>query len=366
MYMYIFILVTLLVLIGVNKYVRNTNLFLVSIDVLFSLSMGLRGTSVGTDTSMYGAIYSSMAQNPLNSPLFWKFPVYNVYNYIIAQIFNSYQIELFINALIINSIVLYVIKKYSKNIELSIYLYYTLYFYFTAFNITRQYMAISFCLIFLHFLIEKKLIKASIFILLAVGIHTTSIIGLIFIPIVYIPWTKKRFLVAISSISVMFIFTGKFISLFMSTFSNYSIYSNGATTTLSTQNDGNRIFLSLFYLGMIIISIVYSPNKLTENNISEESSTYLQRYYIFQLLASIGTMIGLVFNRDILILRIELFFSIFLIILITYTMKEILEKSGPIQEFIIKSVMCLLAVVPFFVQLGKNIGRMLPYMFFWQ
>ena len=164
----------------------------------------------------------------------------------------------------------------------------------------------------------------------------------------------------------MFIFTGKFISLFMSTFSNYSIYSNGATTTLSTQNDGNRIFLSLFYLGMIIISIVYSPNKLTENNISEESSTYLQRYYIFQLLASIGTMIGLVFNRDILILRIELFFSIFLIILITYTMKEILEKSGPIQEFIIKSVMCLLAVVPFFVQLGKNIGGMLPYVFFWQ
>lgn len=366
MNIYILLTIILLVLMLLNVYIGKANFFLLSINAVFSLFMGLRSVTVGSDTLLYKEIYNSMASNPLSSPLFWKFPIYNVYSYIIARVFNSFQAELIINAIIINTIVLFFIKKHSPNIFLSVFLYYTLYFFFTGFNISRQCLALGFCLLFLHFLIEKKVIKALMCLIIAFGIHTTAIVTLLFIPLIYIHWTKRNFLITITGIAAMSIFSSKFISLFMSLFSEYNIYANGASTTLSAQNEGNRVFLSLFYVSLIVISFIYSPKNIKLENVSEERAKYIQKYYLFLVLSSLGTMISLIFNRDILILRIESYFSIFLIILLPYTMKEISRKSGAIQEFMIKNSICILTLVPFFVQLVKNIGGILPYMFFWQ
>lgn len=71
------------------------------------------------------------------------------------------------------------IYKYSKNIYLSVYIYYGFMFYFFLFNGVRQCMSMAIGLPAFYFLNEKKWIKALFFILLATSFHHSAIILLV-------------------------------------------------------------------------------------------------------------------------------------------------------------------------------------------
>lgn len=71
------------------------------------------------------------------------------------------------------------IAKYSKNVYLSVYIYYGFMFYFFLFNGVRQCMSMAIGLPAFYFLNEKKWVKALFFILLATSFHHSAIILLV-------------------------------------------------------------------------------------------------------------------------------------------------------------------------------------------
>src|SRR5690606_10312404 len=74
--------------------------------------------------------------------------------------------------------IFYVVKKDSPNALLSIFFYYTLYFYFYSFNITRQMIAVSFILIAFYMLKKEKKLFSFITILFASLFHISALIAL--------------------------------------------------------------------------------------------------------------------------------------------------------------------------------------------
>ena len=78
------------------------------------------------------------------------------------------------------------IYKYSKNVFLSIYIYYGFMFYFFLFNGVRQCIAMALSLPSFYFINEKKWIKAIVFIGLAISFHKSAIILLILFILRYV------------------------------------------------------------------------------------------------------------------------------------------------------------------------------------
>lgn len=122
-----------------------------------SVPMGLRGYSVGTDTLLYKGIFERLGQSSFSSynESSWFFLMWNKVIYYFSS---EYGVYLLITALLTNYLILKAILIFNNDkFSSSIYLYYILYFYYTSFNISRQYLAIAFILFGSAMLYRKKL-----------------------------------------------------------------------------------------------------------------------------------------------------------------------------------------------------------------
>lgn len=88
----------------------------------------------------------------------------------------NYQILFVLTSCIITIFIFYSIYRDSKNVVLSVMLYFIGAFFFQSLNMTRQYMAISILLCSYRYFLDKKIIKWCIFVLVATLFHTTSLI----------------------------------------------------------------------------------------------------------------------------------------------------------------------------------------------
>ena len=91
-------------------------------------------------------------------------------------------------------------------------------------NISRAYLAISFLLLSIKYIIDRNFIKFLIFVLIATLFHTSAIVFLIIYPFTYLKWTYKKFLIFIfMSISVS-LFFNQIIELFIQITGRYEGY----------------------------------------------------------------------------------------------------------------------------------------------
>lgn len=97
-------------------------------------------------------------------------------NLFIKRFTDEYSIAFFIFILIINFLILKIIYKYSKNIEFSLLMYVIMGGYFTATNITRQFIALAIYVYSIKYLIEKRYICYLIIGFIAFQFHTTAIV----------------------------------------------------------------------------------------------------------------------------------------------------------------------------------------------
>lgn len=92
----------------------------------------------------------------------------------------TYQGFITITALITLLGPLLLIYKYSKNFLTSLLLYLPTYYILYSYGVMRQGMSMSFSLLFYYFLLEKKYWKSAIFAILAVFMHKTAGLFIIF------------------------------------------------------------------------------------------------------------------------------------------------------------------------------------------
>ncbi|WP_427813648.1 EpsG family protein [Enterococcus sp. 22-H-5-01] len=354
------LIITLFFSVKQNNVERFLYLFLVSILVMIAI---FRANTVGMDVSNYERIFSRISNQDILTVINNSDGsiIYDVYNKLLSMITTNVQVVTITNSAIIIIANAYFIRKMSKNPLFSLFLYYTLYFY--AYNLTaaRQSIAISLCLISVCFLFNGKKKSSLLLNILAIGVHNTAIVGLVYQILCRINWTNKKyiFLAIISTIGM----TGYsfFIKLFLIIFPRYIMYFNGGQYSISDVGEGKKIFVTFFYLFVLLALFIfyrapYSTIQIEEKIFSVQISAMI-----------IAVVIGVIFYNNLLISRIEVMFSFYAIVFIPNVYKLISKRllNNVYSEFILIYFSLPIYIVIFLAQILSNINEIVPYSLFW-
>ena len=166
---------------------RQDKYFLIVSWLLLSFIEGFRGLSVGTDTLGYATTYESL------DSAYGSYEILSRLLVDFVRLFSkSATVYFVVCALLVNGLILMAIYRMSSDKKYSLFLFISLLFYFTSFNALRQAIAYAFMLNAFYYVRENKIIKFAIFFLIAVGFHSSALIGIVYLLIPLISWNKKR------------------------------------------------------------------------------------------------------------------------------------------------------------------------------
>ena len=237
----------------IKKTKQNERRWLIYTWCILSLVEGLRAYSVGTDTSTYVQLFQTQNFRTMEVGYQW-------FTTVIGKITENPTIYLLIVAFIINGLVIRAISILSKQPDVSVFAYISLYFYFNAFNGLRQYIAIALVLTAYCYIKEQKLVKAAVCELIAFSFHNSAIIGLLLIPMYFITHrnesntqtqTPKKyyFLNIILPLAFFFAFQYGFdaiYNMFLSYFPQYLIYAGRAAFSGTNAIQQKVVYTAIF------------------------------------------------------------------------------------------------------------------------
>lgn len=310
--------------------------------------IGLRSFRVGTDT--FSNVYSYTSNNPFN--IRTGTPVYSLLSKVIYDVSGgNYHAFLFIIAAITVSIVLYCIYRFQPTIFegfLAIYLYITFYYYFDAFNTQRQMLAVAISMLVPIFLLQNNKIKAVISLLLAIGIHNTAIVIILYFLICKVKKCKKN-LYLISILATIFVyFSSYFFNIFASVSEHYEMY----VGTNEYSSKGGSIVMGLFILFFVIIV----SNKNSEIYLNNKAS-------VAMYISCVAGLIYVIGGKSTLIIRMANYFGMFVPVFISMVPRIVSQRFRN-QRLIKLSLTMLVLIASFTVmyyKLSQNIDGIIPY-----
>lgn len=331
----IFSVISFFLLLGSMLPIKSQKLYLiVSFVILFNL-MAYRSTSVGTDTLNYEIIFNNLEDgHDWVRPLIE--PGWVAINDLVIFLGGSFREVLKLSSFLILMPVFFISYTYSSNPMLSIFLYYNLYFYFYAFNITRQLVAASFALFSIMFLIRKKRILFFIFLLIACLFHYSAITLLPLVLINKLPEQNYKLILVV------------FISMFIGIFSPQYLFGLvgkiGYSHYLTEYTLGNVFgnFLNLTIINSLFVFILLTIR-----------SKNIEFKIFFIIIVLMNLMARIPFGN-----RVILNFSVFQILFYPYYL-AFLKNRGVNYKITAIAIIVVFAFITFFTSLGK--GGILPY-----
>lgn len=240
---YISILIFLMLWIIIEKEAINRKSFWIPLFTLSTFS-GIRSYRVGTDSWAYTKPFRdniSVYNYSFNENVEYG---YQLFEYILLNSTHNYFWVFFISTAFITSIYIKTIKDYSSSYLLAMYFFITLGSYTFGFNVLRQAIAISICLLSLPYLLNRKFLKFIMVILLACLFHISAII---FIPFYFIVHLRVKIIYKI--------FITFFSSFALSRLFIYYLAANNPRYGLYTETytKGNGYLTLSFYVAIIIL-----------------------------------------------------------------------------------------------------------------
>ncbi|WP_404405993.1 EpsG family protein [Jeotgalibacillus malaysiensis] len=175
--------------------------FIVLAGLLLGVVSGLR-SNIG-DTHNYVNIYTAQ-DFTWDYILENKDPGFGVLQRYLKMISDDPQIMIFTTGVITNILIVLILLKYSKKIELSLFVYITGGFYLVSMNGIRQTLAAAIAFVATKFLLERKFVPYASIIVLASFFHQSV---LIMIPIYFIvgvkAWSKSTIGLIILAIGIV-------------------------------------------------------------------------------------------------------------------------------------------------------------------
>lgn len=214
------------------------------------LVSGLR-RNIG-DTPFYMHSYTLIEDSGLKNIDFEGDFGFNILQAFLHQISDDPQLLIFITALITNVLIVWVLSKYSRIFELSLYVYITLGMYTVSMNGIRQYLAAAIIFTSTKYILNGDWKKFLIIVLAASTIHRTA---LILLPIYFIvrreAWTKATFSLLLMGVLVAMGYNQFSAALFSviedTKYGDYQSFSEGGANILRVAVNG--IPLVIAYLG---------------------------------------------------------------------------------------------------------------------
>lgn len=245
---------------------------------------------------------------------------FNLYQMLLQRISDDPQILIFTTALITNLLIILVLFKYSRMIEISLYVYITYGLFTTSMNGIRQFMAAAIFFAATKYVINGDWKKYFLLVLLASTIHQTA---LILIPIYFIvrrkAWTQETLMILLFSVVLVMGFN-QFTSVLYSAIEDtkYSEYQNFS-------EGGANILRVVVYALPIIISYL-GREKLRK--LFPDSD-------IFVNMAVIGLVFMIISTQNWIFARFTFYFGLYTLVLISWSVKLFAEKNQKLVYYFI-------------------------------
>lgn len=221
--------------------------------VIVSFFLGFRQDNIGIDSAQYSDIFMGLIDREGIEPVFL------VLRYLLRPISSTYSIFFIVSSLMINVLILYSFKQITRNYPLAMALFLSTFLFLNMnINVMRQALAISIAFYALSSLINQKLYRFWLFLLVAISTHYTAAV---FIPIYFIRNCRitKR-------VGILFIFLA--LTLFSVKASEFFVY-------IKDVNDYfNRIYYyfkwnggvewhikHIYYMVLVLVTVYFSANQ---------------------------------------------------------------------------------------------------------
>lgn len=317
---------------------RQDVLFYILI-ILGIIMYAIRAENMGVDTAMYIKIYESQKYLSLTDHIE---PLYGYLNkllfYYKAPI---WMLQGCCGALTLIPLAI-VFKKVSVNPILSLFFYFALFGFLYSFNAVRQMIAISFVLLAYTYYPNK--FKTILFIIIAMGFHTSAIIAsAIFIT----PYVKTNRSSTIWLLSISFVI-GFFVNntLLLLILGRYSVYITSKALSASFGFRDNVGYAAIMALALNIIYFILDLSATKD----------IKREKWFKLFLFMIILDNLTF-RLVLGARIIIYFTMVQTLLYPMVFKENNER----QPIILKTLVFLYVLVYFIKLLGNQTEYYVPY-----
>lgn len=352
--MIVYLILILLILLTYKIF--NKKNFCIIIGILFFLLVSLRNVELGlTDTkNVYYPLFNSIKNisyyNIISSSNYIE-KLFYIITKIISNFTNNYRIYLSIIGIPYIFCIMYGIFKFSKNVLLSTILFLSLY-YLYSFFLLKQVIAIGFLFLSYGYIKNNKIGKFIITVLFASMFHRTAIVFLIAYPFSLIKkFDYKNYILILLGYLIANFFP-KLIFWFISVFDlsgklisyiNHGIY-----------DTSNKISLFGLFITLSMMSFsyyFYKKSKIKDKNIE-----------ILLNLSTLGNMFYCFSSVVTEFYRVALYFSIFNIILVTYSINLIQNNK---TKKILLILIIVMSIIYFFTRTINNINAN-PYRFFWE
>lgn len=297
---------------------------------------------VGTDFWMYNNYFRHI-QNITKESSILEYG-YFVFNKLLRLISNSDQIIFLATSFIILLFIFKCVLRYSKRYELSFYLFITMYFYYSSFNITRQFIAIALSFYAVRYIFEKKCIYYMAFIFIAGLFHNSAFIMAPFYFISQLKFSNKAYIMISILAILVFLFFNQAINIVFTILPRYKKYIGSDFLT----SDSNLMHFIVIAIVMIVSFIL--KEKL--NKLDYKNNVYINAIFF----ATIFQLLGI---KTVLFSRIVMYLSIYGIILIPNMISLFSKKIRPIVYL---AVVLIYYLNCFVLMLTGNSG-ILPYMY---
>lgn len=346
-----------------HKFQKNRKDFLNFVTaIILIVLMGGRAFTVGKDTESYRRIFSAFGRIKLVDSVptsisgMWGYRLFCKVVYTLVG--NQYRVFLLLVAVITVLGIIDFINFASVNFGFSIILYVISNMYFYSWNASRQFLACSIALLSIKELYSDKTLIAVFLLILACSIHSSAIVYIVIFVIRKIKWNRRRIIIWFIAVVTGCITLSYAVPLLLSFFPRYqSLYLqswyNGDFVAFGGITQGRKLYVSLFYLLVIIISCIFT--------IQENQEKKLINNWNMMAMILVEIAIGIVFRNNLMILRIQPFFTIFII----FGFPNMIEQtrfSSRLKSIIRFSIIVVL-YIPLFIQISNNYGGILPYKF---
>lgn len=255
---------------GEKVYIKKDKLFITIMAVVLIVFVGLRTNY--NDTTAYTHGYERIATNmSVFESINWEIgdnPGFNVSNAILKILGVSTQSFLMFYAMITVGIYVWFLRKYTSNIWLTIFLFFTMGCYTFTMAAIKQCVAVAFCLLAVDCSIQKKWILFAFWIFLACTFHPYAFMYVVTPFLTFRPWSRRTFILLL-----MFASIGIGLESLLGTLINVTTMFGEEYSVSSFNGDGVNIFRLLVVWVPIVLSFV--TRKLSVKIENEESNVIM-------------------------------------------------------------------------------------------
>lgn len=249
-----------------------------------------------------------------------KAPLFKIFQIVLKRMGFNWKQYLASVAVISGSCMFYGISKYSDDVPFSMYLFITGLHFYWLFNGIRQFLVVSIFFACFRWIVEKKLWRILVLVLILYYIHNTA---WILIPVYFIAnmknWRWGIYACILATMAVVILFPGQFTAFLDDSFSEFNIAEQ------FENDDGVNILRFLVSMVTPVLAFAY------RKKIAEYENPYINVMINMSLITGGLYAVGVV-TSGVYMGRLPEYTDVFNLILLPFIVNRVLPKNlrGPV------------------------------------